>query len=230
MLFWSHVKIVAAAITASVLVAGVAGLSISLAQSAPAPAAATAPATRAALESEPVVKDGISLVLVASKGTFGANDPAKFTVKITNVSKTDITLPTSSTYGFFRLEDVKTGQAYTGASTFPTGTLVGGEQHPKPRVIKAGETITEDHSFEHYGFAPGAIVTIPRTIADTVVTEYGVAYLKGRTVREREISGLDHLTAPQIALLDNLVKLRISGESPIAAALAPKRRVLFGKK
>ena len=32
---------------------------------------------------------------------------------------------------------------------------------------------------------PGAVVTIPRTIADIVVTEYGVAYLRGRTVRQR---------------------------------------------
>jgi hypothetical protein len=70
-------------------------------------------ATRAALESEPVEKDGISLVLGATKDTFSAGDPAKFTVKITNVSKTDMTLPTSSSYGFFRLEDVKTGQVYT---------------------------------------------------------------------------------------------------------------------
>jgi len=33
--------------------------------------------------------------------------------------------------------------------------------------------------------SPGAIVTIPRTVADMVITEYGVAYLKGRTVKER---------------------------------------------
>ena len=32
---------------------------------------------------------------------------------------------------------------------------------------------------------PGAQVTIPRTYADTVVTEYGVAYLKGRTLQDR---------------------------------------------
>lgn len=32
---------------------------------------------------------------------------------------------------------------------------------------------------------PGAAVTIPRSIADIVVTEYGVAYLGGRSVRER---------------------------------------------
>lgn len=32
---------------------------------------------------------------------------------------------------------------------------------------------------------PGAVVTIPRTIADIVVTEYGAAYLRGRTVRQR---------------------------------------------
>ena len=32
---------------------------------------------------------------------------------------------------------------------------------------------------------PGAVVTIPRTVADIIVTEYGVAYLRGRSVRQR---------------------------------------------
>lgn len=32
---------------------------------------------------------------------------------------------------------------------------------------------------------PGAQVTIPRPYADTVVTEYGIAYLKGRSLRDR---------------------------------------------
>jgi len=32
---------------------------------------------------------------------------------------------------------------------------------------------------------PGAVVTIPRTVADIIVTEFGVAYLRGRTVRQR---------------------------------------------
>ncbi len=31
----------------------------------------------------------------------------------------------------------------------------------------------------------GTIVTIPRTLADTVVTEYGIAHLYGKTQRER---------------------------------------------
>ena len=34
-------------------------------------------------------------------------------------------------------------------------------------------------------FAPGTIVTVPRTLADRVVTEYGIASLKGKTQRER---------------------------------------------
>jgi len=33
--------------------------------------------------------------------------------------------------------------------------------------------------------APGTIVTVPRTLADRVVTEYGIASLKGKTQRER---------------------------------------------
>ncbi|MCD7749503.1 MAG: butyryl-CoA:acetate CoA-transferase, partial [Oscillospiraceae bacterium] len=32
---------------------------------------------------------------------------------------------------------------------------------------------------------PGAQVTIPRPYADTVVTEYGIAELKGRTLQDR---------------------------------------------
>lgn len=32
---------------------------------------------------------------------------------------------------------------------------------------------------------PGAVVSIPRNVADIIVTEYGVAYMRGRTVRER---------------------------------------------
>ena len=31
----------------------------------------------------------------------------------------------------------------------------------------------------------GAVVTVPRTFADTIVTEYGVAQLLGRSIRER---------------------------------------------
>jgi 4-hydroxybutyrate CoA-transferase len=34
-------------------------------------------------------------------------------------------------------------------------------------------------------FAAGQVVTVPREIADTVVTEYGIAYLMNRSVRER---------------------------------------------
>lgn len=32
---------------------------------------------------------------------------------------------------------------------------------------------------------PGAVVSVPRNAADIVVTEYGIAYLRGRSVRER---------------------------------------------
>lgn len=32
---------------------------------------------------------------------------------------------------------------------------------------------------------PGTVVTVPRTLADYVVTEYGIAHLKGKTQRER---------------------------------------------
>lgn len=32
---------------------------------------------------------------------------------------------------------------------------------------------------------PGTIVTVPRTLADIVVTEFGIAHLKGKTQRQR---------------------------------------------
>jgi len=32
---------------------------------------------------------------------------------------------------------------------------------------------------------PGAVVSVPRNAADIVITEYGIAYLRGRSVRER---------------------------------------------
>ena len=40
----------------------------------------------------------------------------------------------------------------------------------------------------------GAVVTIPRTFADTVVTEYGIAQLLGKSVRERaeELTAVAH--------------------------------------
>ena len=31
----------------------------------------------------------------------------------------------------------------------------------------------------------GAVVTVPRTMVDYVVTEYGIAHLRGKTVKER---------------------------------------------
>jgi 4-hydroxybutyrate CoA-transferase len=34
-------------------------------------------------------------------------------------------------------------------------------------------------------FEPGTIITVPRTLADIVVTEYGVAKLKGKTQKQR---------------------------------------------
>lgn len=41
---------------------------------------------------------------------------------------------------------------------------------------------------------PGAVVTISRNLADIIITEYGVAYMRGRTVRERalQLIGIAH--------------------------------------
>jgi acyl-CoA hydrolase len=35
--------------------------------------------------------------------------------------------------------------------------------------------------------AEGTIVTVPRTISDYVVTEYGIAHIKGKTQRQRAL-------------------------------------------
>lgn len=43
-------------------------------------------------------------------------------------------------------------------------------------------------------FLPGTVVTIPRTLADIVVTEYGIAHLRGKSLRERamELMSIAH--------------------------------------
>ena len=42
--------------------------------------------------------------------------------------------------------------------------------------------------------AEGTVVTVPRTISDYVITEYGIAHLKGKTQRQRslELIGIAH--------------------------------------
>ena len=41
---------------------------------------------------------------------------------------------------------------------------------------------------------PGTVVTVPRTLADIVVTEFGIAHLKGKTQRQRaeELIAISH--------------------------------------
>jgi acyl-CoA hydrolase len=41
---------------------------------------------------------------------------------------------------------------------------------------------------------PGTIVTVPRVLADYVITEYGIAHLRGKTQRERsqELIAITH--------------------------------------
>lgn len=43
-------------------------------------------------------------------------------------------------------------------------------------------------------FEPGTVVTIPRNLADHVVTEYGIAHLRGKSLKERalELIGIAH--------------------------------------
>ena len=42
--------------------------------------------------------------------------------------------------------------------------------------------------------AEGTIVTVPRTITDYIITEYGIAHIKGKTQRQRaqELIGIAH--------------------------------------
>ncbi len=63
-----------------------------------------------------------------------------------------------------------------GAYLAPTGRYV----TVMPSTSRDGAISTIMPQFE-----PGQIVTVPRDIADTVVTEYGIARLLGKTVRQR---------------------------------------------
>jgi acyl-CoA hydrolase len=55
------------------------------------------------------------------------------------------------------------------------------------RGIVAFASTTRDgkHSKIKSVLTPGAAVSISRNLADTIVTEYGIAELRGRTIRER---------------------------------------------
>lgn len=44
-------------------------------------------------------------------------------------------------------------------------------------------------------WSPGTVVSISRSLADIIVTEYGVAYSRGRTVRKR-VENLIAITPP----------------------------------
>lgn len=70
-----------------------------------------------------------------------------------------------------------------GASDFAYGAQhsKGGRGIIAVRSTAKGGTVSKISSM----LTPGAVVSISRNLADIVVTEYGVAYLRGRTVRER---------------------------------------------
>ena len=58
---------------------------------------------------------------------------------------------------------------------------------PKGRYVSVIPSTSRDGKISTIvpQFEPGQIVTVPRDIADTVVTEYGIARLLGKTVRQR---------------------------------------------
>ena len=70
-----------------------------------------------------------------------------------------------------------------GAFDFAYGTL----NSKGGRYILAMTSTTKNYSISKIKttLTPGAVVSVPRNLADIVVTEYGIAYLRGRTVRER---------------------------------------------
>ena len=60
------------------------------------------------------------------------------------------------------------------------------------RQERGGRSILIMHSTTSRGaskikpiLTPGAVVSISRNVVDIIITEYGVAYLRGRSVRER---------------------------------------------
>ncbi|MGH7933643.1 MAG: acetyl-CoA hydrolase/transferase C-terminal domain-containing protein, partial [Candidatus Binataceae bacterium] len=76
------------------------------------------------------------------------------------------------------------------------------ETHIGTFLSKGGRAITLLPSTAHNDtisrivpqFEPGALVTVPRHFADTIVTEYGVARLLGKNHREHaaELIGVSH--------------------------------------
>ena len=63
-----------------------------------------------------------------------------------------------------------------------------GAQHSKGgRGIMAIASTTRDGTISKIKsiLTPGAVVSVSRNVADIIVTEYGVAYMRGRTVKER---------------------------------------------
>ena len=72
-----------------------------------------------------------------------------------------------------------------------------GAQHSKGgRGIMAIASTTKNGEISKIKsiLTPGAVVSISRNVADIIVTEYGVAYLRGRTVKERalQLIGIAH--------------------------------------
>ena len=62
-----------------------------------------------------------------------------------------------------------------------SGLSKGGSNITVLRATARGDTISRIVP----ALDPGTVVTVPRTLADTVTTEYGIARLKGKTQRER---------------------------------------------
>jgi len=76
--------------------------------------------------------------------------------------------------------------------TFATGASLskGGRSIVVMRSTTKGNTVSRIVPT----LEPGTVVTVPRTLADIVVTEFGVALLKGKTQRQRaeELIAISH--------------------------------------
>jgi 4-hydroxybutyrate CoA-transferase len=77
------------------------------------------------------------------------------------------------------------GRRLLAAAGGQTAFVVGALMSKGGRSITVLPSSSRDMSRIVHTFEPGTVVTIPRNLTDYVVTEYGIAHLRQKTLRER---------------------------------------------
>ncbi len=110
-------------------------------------------------ESTPSEKDGLSVVVQSSKGTFAKSEALTFKFTYRNVSENPFRLPDRiDHYGLdcLELDDMKTGKIYTGAYSLPTGAAPNAGDI-NPIVMRPGESMSAIVAFRDFGYVEGAM-------------------------------------------------------------------------